>query len=65
MLISIETICLALEIVNKGLIELGIWALNQSANDVYDCDLQHETHFNVNNLDTFVETLVTNLPSWL
>lgn len=48
-LISIENICLALAIVNKGLMQLGICVSNQFANNVYDCDLQYETYFNVNN----------------
>ncbi|XP_067125076.1 ATP-dependent DNA helicase pif1-like [Centruroides vittatus] len=56
-LVSIEDKCLA--IANKGLGQLGMCAPNRSVNDAYDRDLQHETHFDVDDLGTFVET---NLP---
>ncbi|XP_066428603.1 uncharacterized protein [Eleutherodactylus coqui] len=56
-LVSIEDICLA--IANKGLVQLGMCAPNRAANDAYDRDLQRETHFDVDDLGTFVEK---NLP---
>ncbi|XP_067129653.1 uncharacterized protein [Centruroides vittatus] len=56
-LVSIEDKCLA--IANKGLGQLGMCAPNRSVNDTYDRDLQRETHFDVDDLGTFVET---NLP---
>ena len=56
-LVSIEDICLA--IANKGLLQFGMCAPNRSANDAYDRDLQRETHYNVDDLSTFVEK---NLP---
>ena len=59
-LVLIEDICLA--IVNKGLVQLGMCAPNRPANDAFDRDLQRETHFNVHDLDTIVET---NLPKLL
>ena len=56
-LVSIEDICLA--IANKALVQLGMAAPNRSANDLFDRDLQRETHFDVDELATFLQT---NLP---
>ena len=56
-LVSIEDICLA--IANKALVQLGMPAPNRSANDLFDRDLQRETHFDADELGTFVQT---NLP---
>jgi len=56
-LISIEDICLA--IANKALVQLGMPASIRSANNLFDRDLQRETHFDVDELSTFVQT---NLP---
>ena len=56
-LVSIEDICLA--IANKALVQLGMPAPKRSANDLFDHDLQRETHFDADELGTFVQT---NLP---
>ncbi|KFM73771.1 hypothetical protein X975_17061, partial [Stegodyphus mimosarum] len=56
-LILIEDVCLT--IANKPLTELGMIALNRSDNDIFDRDIQRETHFDVNELQTFVRI---NLP---
>ncbi|GFS49323.1 ATP-dependent DNA helicase [Trichonephila clavipes] len=56
-LILIEDICLT--IANKSLTELGMIAPNKSGNDIFDRDIHRETHFDVNELQTFVRI---NLP---
>jgi hypothetical protein len=56
-LILIEDICLA--IANKTLIQFGMPVPNRSAHHLFDRDLQRETHFNVDELGTFVQM---NLP---
>ncbi|GFT68522.1 putative DNA helicase [Trichonephila clavipes] len=56
-LILIEDICLT--IANKSLTELGMIAPNKSGNDIFNRDIHRETHFNVNELQTFVRI---NLP---
>ncbi|GFX71444.1 ATP-dependent DNA helicase [Trichonephila clavipes] len=56
-LILIEDICLT--IANKSLKELGMIAPNKSGNDIFDRDVHQETHFDVNELQTFVRI---NLP---
>lgn len=53
-LILIEDICLT--IANKTLVQLGMPAPNQSANDLFDRDLQRATHFDSDELNTFVQT---------
>ncbi|GFV93748.1 ATP-dependent DNA helicase [Trichonephila clavipes] len=55
-LILIEDICLT--IVNKALVQLGMPASNRPANNLFDRDLQRETHYD-SELGTFVRT---NLP---
>ncbi|GFQ91825.1 ATP-dependent DNA helicase [Trichonephila clavata] len=45
-LILIEDVCLT--IANKSLAELGIIAPNRYGNDIFDRDIQRETHFDVN-----------------
>lgn len=52
-------ICLA--IVNKGLVQLGMYAPNRSANDIYDRDLQRETDFDIDDLGRFVENNLSKL----
>ncbi|GFW54464.1 ATP-dependent DNA helicase [Trichonephila clavipes] len=56
-LILIEDICLT--IANKALVQLGMPASNRPANNLFDRDLQRETHYNFDELGTFVRT---NLP---
>ncbi|GFV13168.1 uncharacterized protein TNCV_4071081 [Trichonephila clavipes] len=56
-LILIEDICLT--IANKALVQLGMPASNRPANNLFDCDLQRETHYDSDELGTFVRT---NLP---
>ncbi|GFU70836.1 ATP-dependent DNA helicase [Trichonephila clavipes] len=56
-LILIEDICLT--IANKSLTELGMIDPNKSGNDIFDRDIHRETHFDVNELQTFVRI---NLP---
>ncbi|XP_076763394.1 uncharacterized protein LOC143430844 [Xylocopa sonorina] len=56
-LILIEDVCLT--IANKSLTELGMITPNRSGNDIFDRDVQRETHFDVNELQTFVRI---NLP---
>ncbi|XP_015903657.1 uncharacterized protein [Parasteatoda tepidariorum] len=56
-LILIENVCLT--IANKSLTELGMIAPNRSGNDIFDIDIQRETSFDVNELQTFVRI---NLP---
>ncbi|GFV91558.1 ATP-dependent DNA helicase [Trichonephila clavipes] len=56
-LILIEDVCLTM--VNTSLIELGMIAPNSYGNDIFDRDIQRETHFDVNELQTFVRI---NLP---
>ncbi|XP_036320445.1 uncharacterized protein LOC118734957 [Rhagoletis pomonella] len=56
-LILIEDISLA--IANKALVLLEMPAPNRPANDIFDRDLQRETHFDSDELETFVQT---NLP---
>ncbi|GFX88198.1 ATP-dependent DNA helicase [Trichonephila clavipes] len=56
-LILIEDICLT--IANKALVQLGMPASNQPANNLFDRDLQRETHYDSDELGTFVRT---NLP---
>ncbi|GFW73039.1 ATP-dependent DNA helicase [Trichonephila clavipes] len=56
-LILIEDICLT--IANKSLTELRMIASNKSGNDIFDRDIHRETHFDVNELQTFVRI---NLP---
>ncbi|GFS64754.1 ATP-dependent DNA helicase [Trichonephila clavipes] len=56
-LILIEDICLT--IVNKALVQLGMPASNRPANNLFDRDLQRETHYDSDELGTFVRT---NLP---
>lgn len=58
-LILIEDICLG--IVNKPLVQLGMFAPTRSVNDLFDRDLQRETHFNVNELHSFVQRNVPRL----
>ncbi|GFQ79745.1 ATP-dependent DNA helicase [Trichonephila clavata] len=55
--ILIEYLCLT--IANKSLTELGMIASNRYGNDIFDRDIQRETHFDVNELLTFVQI---NLP---
>ncbi|GFX87397.1 ATP-dependent DNA helicase [Trichonephila clavipes] len=56
-LILIEDICLT--IADKSLTKLGMIAPNKSGNDIFDRDINRETHFDVNELQTFVRI---NLP---
>ncbi|GFY26457.1 ATP-dependent DNA helicase PIF1 [Trichonephila clavipes] len=56
-LILIEDICLT--IANKALVQLGKPASNRSANNLFDRDLQRETHYDSDELGTLVRT---NLP---
>ncbi|GFV10861.1 ATP-dependent DNA helicase [Trichonephila clavipes] len=56
-LILIEDICLT--IANKALVQLGMLASNRPANNLFDRDLQRETHYDSDELGTFVRT---NLP---
>ncbi|XP_046666559.1 ATP-dependent DNA helicase pif1-like [Homalodisca vitripennis] len=56
-LILIEDICLA--ITNKALVQLGMPDPNRPANNLFDRDLQRETHFDTVELGTFVQI---NLP---
>ncbi|GFX64018.1 ATP-dependent DNA helicase [Trichonephila clavipes] len=56
-LILIEDICLT--IANKALVQLGMPASNRPANNLFDRDLQRETHNDSDELGTFVRT---NLP---
>ncbi|GFV20703.1 ATP-dependent DNA helicase [Trichonephila clavipes] len=56
-LILIEDICLT--IANKALVQLGMPASNRPANNLFDRDLQRETHYDSDELGTFVRT---NLP---
>ncbi|GFX94828.1 ATP-dependent DNA helicase pif1 [Trichonephila clavipes] len=56
-LILIEDICLT--IANKALVQMGMPASNRPANNLFDCDLQRETHYDSDELETFVRT---NLP---
>jgi len=58
-LILIEDICLA--IANKALVQLGMPAPNRPANDLFDRDLQRETHFDSDELGTFVQTNLRQL----
>ena len=58
-LVSIEDICLA--IANKALVQLGMAVPNRSAHDLFDRDLQRETHFDVDELCTFVQTNLLKL----
>ncbi|GFQ91984.1 ATP-dependent DNA helicase [Trichonephila clavata] len=50
-LILIKDVCLT--IANKSLTELGMSAPNRYGNDIFDRDIQRETHFDVNELQTF------------
>ncbi|GFX41928.1 ATP-dependent DNA helicase [Trichonephila clavipes] len=56
-MILIEDICLT--IANKALVQLGMPASNRHANNLFDRDLQRETHYDSDELGTFVKT---NLP---
>ncbi|GFV41445.1 ATP-dependent DNA helicase [Trichonephila clavipes] len=56
-LILIEDI--GLTIANKALVQLGMPASNRPANNLFDRDLQRETHYDSDELGTFVRT---NLP---
>ncbi|GFW07512.1 ATP-dependent DNA helicase [Trichonephila clavipes] len=56
-LILIEDICLT--IANKALVQLEMPASNRPANNLFDRDLQRETHYDSDELGTFVRT---NLP---
>ncbi|GFU97335.1 ATP-dependent DNA helicase [Trichonephila clavipes] len=56
-LIFIVDICLT--IANKGLVQLGMTASNRPANNLFDRDFQRETHYDSDELRTFVRT---NLP---
>ncbi|KAJ8880978.1 hypothetical protein PR048_017451 [Dryococelus australis] len=58
-LVLTDGICLA--IANKALVQLGMAAPNRSANDLFDRDLQRETHFDVDELGTFVQTNLLKL----
>ncbi|GFT92786.1 ATP-dependent DNA helicase [Trichonephila clavipes] len=51
-LILIEDVCLI--IANKSRTELEMIAPNRYGNDIFDRDIQRETHFDVNELQTFV-----------
>ncbi|GFW35042.1 ATP-dependent DNA helicase [Trichonephila clavipes] len=56
-LILIEDICLT--IANKALVQLAMPSSNRPANNLFDRDLQRETHYDSDELGTFVKT---NLP---
>lgn len=56
-LVSVEDICLT--IANKALVELGLTAPNRSANDLFDRDFQQEINFDIDTLESFLQT---NLP---
>ncbi|GFX28003.1 ATP-dependent DNA helicase [Trichonephila clavipes] len=56
-LILIEHICLT--IANKALVQLGMPSSNRPANNLFDRDLQRETHYDSDELGTFIRT---NLP---
>ncbi|GFV16612.1 ATP-dependent DNA helicase [Trichonephila clavipes] len=56
-LILIEDICLT--IANKALGQLGMPASNRPENNLFDRDLQRETHYDSDELGTFIRT---NLP---
>ncbi|GFX33072.1 ATP-dependent DNA helicase [Trichonephila clavipes] len=56
-LILIEDICLT--IANKALGQLGMPASNRPENNLFDRDLQRETHYDSDELGTFIKT---NLP---
>ncbi|GFR23347.1 ATP-dependent DNA helicase [Trichonephila clavata] len=56
-LILIGDVCFT--IANKSLTELGMIAPNRYGNDIFNRDIQRETHFDVNELQTFVRI---NLP---
>ncbi|UYV72904.1 hypothetical protein LAZ67_10001127 [Cordylochernes scorpioides] len=58
-LILIEDVCLT--IANISLTELGIIAPNISCNDIFDRDIQRETHFDVNDSQTFVRINLSKL----
>ncbi|GFX85927.1 ATP-dependent DNA helicase [Trichonephila clavipes] len=58
-LILIEDICLT--IANKSLAESGMIVPNKSGNDIFDRDIHRETHFDVNELQTFVRTKLPKL----
>ncbi|GFY74925.1 ATP-dependent DNA helicase [Trichonephila inaurata madagascariensis] len=51
-LILNEDVCLTMA--NKSLTELGMIAPNRYGNEIFDHDIQRETHFDVNELQTFV-----------
>ncbi|GFQ69802.1 ATP-dependent DNA helicase [Trichonephila clavata] len=57
-LILIEDVCLT--IANKSLTELGMIAPNRYSNGIFDCDIQRETPFDVNELQTFVRIICRN-----
>ncbi|GFV54536.1 ATP-dependent DNA helicase [Trichonephila clavipes] len=50
----IEDICLT--IANKALLQLGMPASNRPANNLFDRDLQRKTHYDSDELGTFVRT---------
>ncbi|GFW35090.1 helitron_like_N domain-containing protein [Trichonephila clavipes] len=54
-LILIEDICLT--IANKALVQLGMTASNRPANNLFDRDLQRETHYDSDELRTFVRQI--------
>ncbi|GFX67502.1 ATP-dependent DNA helicase [Trichonephila clavipes] len=58
-LILIEDICLT--IANKALVQLGMPASNRPANNLFDRDLQRETHYDSDELGTFVRTNLLQL----
>ncbi|GFX67059.1 ATP-dependent DNA helicase [Trichonephila clavipes] len=58
-LILIEDICLT--IANKALVQLGLTASNRPANNLFDCDLQRETHYDSDELGTFVRKNIPQL----
>jgi len=58
-LLCIEDNCLA--IANKAMTQLGMAALNRFANNVFDRNLRRETHFDVDELLTFVQTVLPKL----
>ncbi|GFX64975.1 ATP-dependent DNA helicase [Trichonephila clavipes] len=58
-LILIEDICLT--IANKALVQLGMPASNRPANNLFDGDLQRETHYDSDELGTFVRTKLPQL----
>ncbi|GFQ95595.1 ATP-dependent DNA helicase [Trichonephila clavata] len=57
-LILIEDVCLT--IANKSLTELEMIAPNRYSNDIFDRDIQRETPFDVNELQTFVRIICRN-----